>query len=427
MSSSRVNRYDRMPMASAHRTEAGFLRVEGRISRIGVQEYRDGQGNIRRELRVPEEIFDEASMSSFAMVPLTMQHPPRLLDPTTAKQYTVGTVGENLRRDGNFLVAPIMVTDAATIEAIENGKTALSCGYTCEVEETSGVHPEFGRYDAMQRSVRGNHLSIVDVARGGPEVKIHLDSGDAESVSVPDFGRVDALPYAQSNRGANQMPHVLKIDGFQFEVNDQNAQAVVDRMIAAAKEKHDAAFAEVQAKLDEANAKIAARETADAGMVECDECDGKGKIDGADCEMCGGKGEMRKDALAEKLPASVARRIDRASRKLATERAALLVTARGVLGEGEKLDEMTNDAIKVAVVKSLKPSVSLDGKTSEAVDMAYTVALADQPKKPAAIDQVRTAQAPSIAPKADDNNDPEAAYRRMQERSRSQNVRATKK
>lgn len=66
---------------------------------------------------------------------------------------------------------------------------------------------------------------------------------------------------------------------------------------------------------------------------------------------------------------------DELVQKAAQERAEILIEAKRVLGPNAKLDG-TNDEIKVAVVKALVPSVSLDGKRSDLIDTAYQVALA---------------------------------------------------
>jgi len=169
----------------AQRLDNGMIRVEGHITRSGVFLYRDENGNTIREWRPPEEVFDAESLRSFEQVPVTNDHPPVLVTADNARSYTVGAVGDNVRRDGDHVAATIGVFDAPTIEAMERGKVELSCGYIAEIHDTPGVTPDGQPYDTVQRKIRGNHLAIVDVARAGPSARVRLDDA---LVSVYDDG-----------------------------------------------------------------------------------------------------------------------------------------------------------------------------------------------------------------------------------------------
>jgi hypothetical protein len=160
----------------------GRLVAEGLLTRAGVFTYRNPDGSARRELRLPEEVFRGDALESFAMVPVTNDHPANLLDSKSARQYAVGAVGENVRRDGDFVRARLTVFDADTVAAMEAGKTALSCGYEVDLEETPGEHPQFGHYDAVQKNIRGNHVAIVDSARAGDAARVRMDA----SVQIAD-------------------------------------------------------------------------------------------------------------------------------------------------------------------------------------------------------------------------------------------------
>ena len=59
---SRIYRADASALSPPERMENGWLRVDGKIARIGIQEYDDAAGKLHRELRIPEEVFDEASL-----------------------------------------------------------------------------------------------------------------------------------------------------------------------------------------------------------------------------------------------------------------------------------------------------------------------------------------------------------------------------
>jgi hypothetical protein len=154
----------------------GSLLVEGGLTRTGVFIYRDAQGKELREYRPPSEVFHPDAMASFELVPVTNDHPSDGITVQNACALARGAIGK-LRRDGHLVVAPLAVWDEATIADVEGGKRELSCGYMAEIVYESGVSPDGERYDAIQRTIRGNHVAIVDVARAGREARIRMDAG----------------------------------------------------------------------------------------------------------------------------------------------------------------------------------------------------------------------------------------------------------
>lgn len=157
----------------------GSLLVEGVLTRSGVFVYCDGAGKEWREYRPPSEVFNADAMASFELVPVTNDHPSSELDTHNACQLARGAIGK-LRRDGDLVVAPLAVWDAETIRDVESGKRELSCGYMAEIVHEAGVSPEGERYDAIQRTIRGNHVAIVDVARAGREARIRMDAANRQ-------------------------------------------------------------------------------------------------------------------------------------------------------------------------------------------------------------------------------------------------------
>lgn len=156
--------------------ENGWMRIDGRITRTGIFTYRLPDGKLRRELRLPEEVFKTDAMQSFSLVPVTDEHPPAFLDATNTKEFARGSVAGTLRQDGQFIAGEMLVTDADLIAKLEKGKAReISCGYTCDLEESPGeLNGE--RYDAIQRNIRGNHVAIVERGRAGPEARVRMDA-----------------------------------------------------------------------------------------------------------------------------------------------------------------------------------------------------------------------------------------------------------
>lgn len=445
----RVARFERLDriqgsggLKAPVRTQEGFLRVDGRIARVGIQVYRKQDGSEFRELRLPEEVFDEESLASFRLVPVTNRHPPVLLTADNAKQYAIGALGQDVRKDGEWVAASMLLHDAAAIADAEAGRSQLSNGYTCELDPSQDpeLAQKWGRYDAIQRRIRGNHCALVDSARAGPGAALRLD-GDA-ACTLDFFDAVDPVlvsPEQLTKTENPKMPIKVKLDGgFEIEVNDANAEAAIRRTIEEArqdglnkakaeKERADKAeleLAEERRKLSASQAELDTlknKAKADGeGMVKCDECGASGKIDGVECKGCEGKGEFKKaDALDPKRRAdSLERMVERA----AAARAKLLQVAQAELGANENFDGKSNLEIKKAVIKKLQPDVKLDGKDESYINHRFDFEVEALAKRPSPVAQARAAAAPVPAPgqtgqRADEKpSDPEAARKAMEAR-----------
>lgn len=186
----------------------GWLRIDGRITRTGVFTYRLPDGKMRRELRLPEEVFKADAMQSFALVPVTDEHPPAFLDATNTKEYARGSVAGTLRQDGQFIAGEMLVTDADLIAKLEGGKAReISCGYTCDLEESPGeLNGE--RYDAIQRNIRGNHVAIVERGRAGPEARVRMDAAVCTADGDDDQPRDENGRWSSSGGGGASKPSV---------------------------------------------------------------------------------------------------------------------------------------------------------------------------------------------------------------------------
>ncbi len=358
-----VRRYDRGEIRTPTRTPQGYLRADGYLTRVGIFEYRQPDGTVRRELRPPEEVFAPESLASFSLAPLTLLHPDVPLTPDNTNQYRVGTVGEAPAREGGFVRAPVVVQDAAAIRAVEAGEAQeLSCGYACELEFTAGDW-EGQRYDAIQRQIRGNHVALVPRGRAGPDVRLHLDAADAEQIGPEQI--TNQPPEGGANGGQKPAPTggstmtKIRIDGVTYEVSEQAAEA-----LARADEKHAAAIAERDGKIttltaDIEKARADGAEKAKALQAESDKQ--KARADAAEGALATEK-KARTDAAAQ-MPAMVKARV------------ALETKARAVLGAEAKLDELDEMGIKRAVVAKLQPEAKLDGASEAYVQARYDIAL----------------------------------------------------
>jgi hypothetical protein len=163
--------------ANVHRTADGYLAASPRIARTGIQVYKGWEMGVPeketvRIYRPEKEVFAPDSLRSYAHKPVTNDHPKEAVTSDNWRKYAVGHTADEILRDGGFIRIPIMISDANTIQDIEEGKTQLSLGYTMELDWTPGKAPNGEAYDGVQRNIRANHLALVAAARGGKELRV---------------------------------------------------------------------------------------------------------------------------------------------------------------------------------------------------------------------------------------------------------------
>jgi hypothetical protein len=190
-------RYD-FAQLKATRTDEGFIIDSPVVGRVGVQVYRNKDGTMRRELRLPEEVFKADALASAEGKPITDDHPPEPVNPKNFKKYAIGTMTGAAIQDGDAIRVPLVIHDETAIDkATKGGKRELSLGYKVDLDETPGTHPEYGDYDAIQRNIRINHLALVGRARAGSMARLNLDRADAYqydhtevTMSTDNLGRI---------------------------------------------------------------------------------------------------------------------------------------------------------------------------------------------------------------------------------------------
>lgn len=233
-----VRRFDYGTLGNVQRTAVGGIKVPARLTRTGVLEYRKPDGTVRRELRLPDEVFHADSLASLRDVPVTdLAHHRGFIDPSNFKEATLGHATD-IRVDGNFVSGDLHINDARAVIDVEAKRLSdVSCGYACKLEPTSGVH-EGERYDCIQRRIRYNHVAVLPPGRGraGADVGIRLDSTDA------------VLCDGEEQTMTEKVKTVIRLDGRDFEYGSEEHVKHLDaKCDAALKAKTDA---ETKAKAD---------------------------------------------------------------------------------------------------------------------------------------------------------------------------------
>lgn len=369
-----VRRYDVGTLEPPKELSGGRLRADGYPTRAGIFVYRNPDGTERRELRTPEEVFSADSLETLKAAPVTDDHPPALLTAENAKEYARGTVGEDVRRDGDHVRSRVTVFDAELIAKMRQGKRQLSCGYDCDLDRTPGEW-NGQRYDAVQKNIVYNHLAIVEVGRAGPSASVRMDAADAVMV-----GAIEACEERADSQQGGSMK--VRIDGVEYDVTEQVAQAL------------DKERAEGKAKLEE-SAKLASGE--------------KARADKAEATLEEAKKALEKEQAARKDaedPAKVREQIK--------ARVALESEARKHLGDEVKLDELDEQAIKLAVLGKLSPEFKAEGKSAEYVQARFDAAIERVARENPHLDAARAAISASAGEKSSAD-----AHREMVERNRN--------
>lgn len=214
-----VKRLDVSEMGAVTKTPAGFLKVPVYVTRVGVLKYTMPDGTVRRELRHPEDVFDEASIESLKSAPMTLRHPPVMVTPDNAKEYMRGYLTEQIQKDDKKVGSIAVISHQDAINAIEAGMRQVSCGYQADLYQEDGEY-EGEKYDFRQKNIRYNHVAIVDRGRAGPEIALRLDADDNVVVD----------PATSTKPKENPMLVKVMLGGKEFEVEPALAEALKAHM-----------------------------------------------------------------------------------------------------------------------------------------------------------------------------------------------------
>jgi len=334
------------------KNDNGSLVGKAAIFGVGVYRYMGADGKITSEFRPPEEVFSEETLDSYELVPLTNNHPPEKVTPETYKKYAVGALGEEIEHDAFNAYAELAIHDADAIAAVEAGRTGLSGGYSCNVVTSGEVsYPVMGwnedysakvevartkypvpgnfngtPYDAIQTMIRGNHVALVDVPRGGDALHLRFDGADV-GVGI----RVPCMQPTPTNK-ENESMKKIKLDGAQ---------------------EHEVPEA-VAIHIDGLEASVA--------NLTKDKADAESKVAAANAAVDAMKADA--DNLKASIPAKIQEGI--------SARLALVAKVDGLKVEVKHED--SEETIKAAVVKAAMPNVNLDGADATKLDAYFEAA-----------------------------------------------------
>ena len=173
----RVTRIDSIPAGSTYFNEQGFLHDAPIVTSTGIFEYALPDGGVRRELRLPDHVFDKESLESYIGKPVIITHKAGSIDKDNVMKEIVGTILSEGYQDGNDVRCKVVIHDIDKVK--QTPYRELSLGYSLDlIEEPGEWNGE--PYDAIQTNIRINHLAIVDNARAGEQAHLNLDGKKIE-------------------------------------------------------------------------------------------------------------------------------------------------------------------------------------------------------------------------------------------------------
>lgn len=364
--SARAIRMDLSRFDGVEPSPGGGLRIPAAVTRVGVLEYEDAEGNRWGELRPEEEVFAEASLATLRGAPLTDLHPAGLVTSETWKRVAIGHVGDDVRRDGDFVVASVIVQDGLAVERVQAGeRREVSCGYECDLDETPGEHDGVA-YQRIQRRIRYNHLGLGPEGwgRAGADVSLRLDGADVPARSTRlDAPRAHITTVTGSARRAapasTQESHMANATKQRRDGDEPPAPEKKDpppkadaegaeemKADTMSVEEHQKALAAMQAKYEalESALSSAVRELSELKALHAK--------------------EEQAEVTEEDVPEAV---VD----ALVEKRMALRSKAALVLGGDVKLDGLKASEIQRKVIAHGMPSLRLDGLDAKALATVF--------------------------------------------------------
>lgn len=414
MKLNRVTRIDSIPAGSTYFNEQGFLHDTPIVTSTGIFEYALPEGRVRRELRLPEHVFDAESLASYEGKPVIITHDAGSIDKNNVMKEIVGTILGKGFQDHDNVRCKVVIHDIDKVKRTPYRE--LSLGYSLDlIEEPGEWNGE--PYDAIQTNIRINHLAIVESARAGEQAHLNLDGkkvelddkenseggkeemkindvhGDsldmtpeelleaikqykaskeaegaapvAEQPAGPDGATADAVAEEGNPNPENNPESVAEENAPVAEAQPEDASVEPPVAEAPVEEKHDDNVGALVKAVEELLAAIKGNMGAGAETAPV-------ATDGADC------GTTNDDNTDSSEDQSQSMNNDSADEIVAQR----LSICR--IGDKLNMDGLEGKSIiegKKAIISKVMPTMNLDGKDSAYIDVAYDMAVAEVTKR----------------------------------------------
>lgn len=381
-------RFDSIPLSDTYFTPEGYLIDNPILTRVGIFEYHNPDGTIRRELRLPEEVFAAESLASYKGKPVILTHEAGLVDVDNVQQEHIGTILSEGIQDGDNVRAQIVIHDA---ESLDYGLRELSLGYTQTPEETPGIW-NGQRYDAIQRDIRINHLALVQKARAGEQARLNIDGEEKggkqmakvrkDGLTPEEIARlVEEYKQRQAQRMQNSNPTTDEGTNPEEQTTDEDEADPVKEV----KDRRDRRDASGDCEtMDEASGVIAQQDEDIQKLldfiaqlqakIDFDQAESSQEKPEEETNADEGEEENSSESSEEKEETPV--KLDGigadAVEKLVRQRIELIRLGDKLNMDG--LDTMKPTEAKKAIIKKVHPNIRLDGKDTAYINAMFDIA-----------------------------------------------------
>lgn len=398
----RVRRLDSIQLDKTYFTEEGYLIDHPIVTSVGIFEYTNPDGSTRRELRLPEDVFAPESLASYKGKPIIITHDAGYVSKDNVEDETIGTILSAGYQDGDNVRAEIIIHNTDAMK--QSGLRELSLGYNLRLEETPGVW-EGQPYDAIQRDIVINHLALVGQARAGEQARLNIDAREFTNTLKGGKAMSDKKDRKDGMMNPDEMN--AAVEAFKqrrderMKAGDEGAPDETTAADTTVAQEGDEGFAEVQAPAEEKQDGLQMvkdrrdRRDAEGDPEDMDKAMGViaqqdedidtllGIIDclkaaNMDSEESETPAENEDSEETDEKNCDADTKNDSGRADSATDFRELLRVVRiGDRLNMDGLETMTVKNAKKAVLKKLKPSLRLDGKSAAYVNAAFDMAVSD--------------------------------------------------
>lgn len=377
-------RYDSIPLGETYFTPEGYLIDHPILTRVGIFEYKNPDGSIRRELRLPEEVFAPESLASYKGKPVILTHEAGMIDSDNVQQEQIGTILSEGTQDGDNVRAQIIIHDA---RKLDYGLRELSLGYSLDLEEVPGEW-QGQPYDVIQRNIRVNHLALVEKARAGDSARLNIDGEDTQAekggntmskrkdgLTPEEIAQlVEEYKKRKEQRMLNNQPAADAEGEEDTPENQDEGEETAADPVKEVKENRDRRDAAGDCEtMDEANGMIAQQDSDIQKLLEfIAQLQAKIDFDEASSEETNTDEEG--DPQLEAAPAE-----EKKEESLNMDSIDAIVSQKiELIRLGDKLhmdgiETMKPMDAKKAIIKKVNPNIRLDGKDKAYIDAMYDI------------------------------------------------------
>lgn len=389
-------RLDSISLDKTYYTEEGYLVDHPIVTTCGIFEYKNEDGSTRRELRLPENVFNEKSLESYKGKPIIITHDAGEVDKENVRREQIGTIMSAGYPDGDNVRCEIIIHDTNALNKC--GLKELSLGYSLDTDDTPGVW-KGEKYDCIQKNIEINHLALVGEARAGEAARLNIDSKDDDK-TILKGGKISMKSETtgyRADEGADLTPEEMEaaialfkaqkaaenVTGEGVDGEDPEAPEAEEVPTAPATDKNpvdmvrenvdrrdaegssmapEEIIAEQKADLDTLLAEIDKMQASSDMETEADGCEENADAEGEDIPAPTAEGEEKEDKGVN---------MDSVDQRF-KERLDICRMADKLNLDGVESLSITEGRKKI--IKAVNPKINLDGKSDTYISAAYDIA-----------------------------------------------------